>query len=62
MGDPGIIFGRCGQRSASIRAKVKTSIKRDDRYIPVDTDLSSLSYPTLLHIGAETVRAAGFSH
>ena len=59
-GDPGIIFGRCGQRSASTRAQIKSSVARDDRYIPIDTDLSALTYPRLLHIGAETVRADAF--
>ena len=59
-GDPGIIFGRCGQRSASTRARIKSSVTRDDRFIPIDTDLSALTYPRLLHIGAETVRADAF--
>ena len=59
-GDPGIIFGRCGQRSATTRARIKSSVARDGRYIPIDTDLSALTYPRLLHIGAETVRANAF--
>ena len=58
LGDPGVIFGRCGARSASTRAQLTSSSNRADLTISVDTDLSSLSYPRLLHLGAETVRAS----
>ena len=58
LGDPGIIFGRCGARSASIRTQLVNSSNRRDLTINTDQDLSGLSYPRLLHIGAETVRAS----
>ena len=54
-GDPGVVFGRCGQRSASTRAQLTTSLTRSALSIAVDRDISSLSYPRLLHVGAETV-------
>jgi hypothetical protein len=57
LGDPGVVFGRCGARSASTRAQLTNSSNRADTTISVDSDLSSLSYPRLMHIGAETVRA-----
>ena len=56
-GAPGIIFGRCGQRSASTRAQLTASMSRAASSVQVNKDLSSLSYPRLLHIGAETVKA-----
>ena len=56
-GDPGIIFGRCGQRSASTRAQLTASMSRAASTVQINQDLSSLSYPRLLHIGAETVKA-----
>lgn len=58
VGDPGIIFGRCGARSADTRSQISASVARDDTSISTASDLSSLSYPRLLHIGAETVRAS----
>ena len=57
LGDPGIIFGRCGQRSASTRAQLTTSLTRSASVIQVNQDLTSLSYPRLFHVGSETVRA-----
>ena len=57
-GDPGIIFGRCGIRSASTKAQLTESINRSDAIIKIDRDLTSLSYPRLFHVGAETVRAS----
>ena len=59
--DPGVIFGRCGARSSGIsKAQVSTYIPRDfsTLAITIDQDFSSLSYPRLFHIGAETVRAS----
>lgn len=61
LGDPGVVFGRCGARSASTRAQLTNSSNRADLTISVDTNLSSLAYPRLLHLGAETVRASGAS-
>ena len=57
-GDPGVIFGRCGIRSASTKAQLTESINRSDAVIKIDTDLTSLTYPKLFHVGAETVRAS----
>lgn len=56
-GDPGVIFGRCGQRSASTRAQLTASLNRTQSLIQINQDLTGLSYPRLLHIGAETVKA-----
>ena len=56
--DPGVVFGRCGSRSATTKAKITTNITRTDSTIRVDTPLTSLTYPRLLHIGAETIRAS----
>ena len=56
-GDPGVIFGRCGARSAGTRAKLTASVDRVNTSISVDTDLTGLSYPRLLHLGAETLAA-----
>lgn len=55
--DPGVVFGRCGLRSAPTKAQVTRNVTRTDSTIRVDTPLTSLSYPRLLHIGAETIRA-----
>lgn len=60
-GDPGIIFGRCGARSASTRSQISASVARDDILIETAGDLSGLTYPRLLHIGSETVRAGAAS-
>ena len=57
LGDAGIVFGRCGQRSASTKTQLTASLTRAVSVIQVDSDLTSLSYPRLFHIGAETVRA-----
>ena len=57
LGDPGIVFGRCGQRSASTRAQLTTTLTRSASVIQVNQDLTSLSYPRLFHVGSETVRA-----
>jgi hypothetical protein len=56
--DPGIIFGRCGARSITTKAKITANVDRDDSFIRVDTDLRTLSFPRLMHIGAETVRVS----
>ena len=57
-GDPGIIFGRCGARSASLLSQVSSTVEREATTISVVKDMTSLSYPRLLHIGAETVRVS----
>jgi hypothetical protein len=56
-GDAGIVFGRCGARSSGLRAQITETVERDSTLIKVASDLSTLSYPRLLHIGGETVRA-----
>lgn len=61
VGDPGIIFGRCGARSASTRSQISASVARDANTISTASDLSGLSYPRLLHIGSETIRAGAAS-
>jgi hypothetical protein len=57
-GDPGIIFGRCGARSASTKAQLSQSLNRTGSIARTSSSLTSLSYPRLLHIGAETIRAS----
>ena len=61
VGDPGIVFGRCGARSASTRSQISASVARDDNTISTASNLSGLSYPRLLHIGSETIRAGAAS-
>jgi len=60
-GEPGIIFGRCGARSSGLKAQITQTVERDAAYIRVNASLTSLSYPRLLHIGGETVRASNAS-
>mgnify|MGYP003131975044 CR=1 FL=1 len=57
-GDPGIIFGRCGARSAGTRVQLAASLERDGTLIRTSSSLTSLSYPRLLHVGGETFRAS----
>lgn len=57
-GDPGLIFGRCGARSDSLRSQIDDTVSRSATSIGVVKDLTSLSYPRLLHIGGETVRVS----
>ena len=54
--DAGVVFGRCGARSVSTKAKITSNVDREQQNINVDTNLSALSFPRLMHIGAETVR------
>ena len=56
LDDPGIVFGRCGARSVTTKAKITANADRTDASFRVDTNLTSLSYPRLMHIGAETIR------
>ena len=60
---PHVIFERCGLRSNVVKAKLQENYNHDDPdsfFLNVDSDLSSLSYPRLMHIGAETVKAVAF--
>ncbi|MAO25314.1 MAG: hypothetical protein CMJ25_31620, partial [Phycisphaerae bacterium] len=56
LSDAGVVFGRCGARSVSTKALITSNVDREQQNINVNTDLTSLSYPRLMHIGAETVR------
>ena len=58
LGDPGVIFGRCGARSAGTRAQLTEDIDRTSGTFKVNKDLTSLTYPRLLHVGSETIRAS----
>ena len=57
-GDAGVIFGRCGARSSGLKAQITATVERDSTFIRVNSSMTSLSYPRLLHIGGETVRAS----
>ena len=57
--DPGVIFGRIGKRSSGVSSanlEENISFGWTARAFAVDTDLSSLSVPRLMHVGAETFR------
>lgn len=56
LSDAGVVFGRCGARSVSTSAQITANVDRADAIIRVGTSLTSLTYPRLLHIGAESVR------
>jgi len=59
VNDPHVIFERCGLRSTITKAKIESDILHETTAsfsLSVDTDLTSLSYPRLMHIGAETVK------
>ena len=58
LNDPGVVFGRCGSRSSSAKAQLSQSLNRSGSIARTASSLSSLSYPRLLHIGAETIRAS----
>ncbi len=58
LSDAGVTFGRCGARSAGTRARITANVKRTDGTISVDTDLTSLSYPRIMHIGGESVKVS----
>ena len=58
LSDPHVIFGRCGPKSTDIsKAQIQTNIYHNETSVTVtvDSDLTSLSFPRLMHIGAETV-------
>jgi len=60
LGDPGIIFGRCGARSASTRTQLTSTANRTSTIFNIDQNLASLSYPRLFHVGSETVRVSNY--
>lgn len=60
--DPHVVFGRCGPRATDVtKAQISTDILHKDatKTITVDQDFTSLSFPRVMHIGAETVRVSG---
>ena len=59
--DPHVIFGRCGPRATDVtKAQISTDILHKDttKTITVDQDFTSLSFPRVMHIGAESVRVS----
>ena len=60
LGDPVIIFGRCGARSASTRTQLTSTANRTSTIFNIDQNLASLSYPRLFHVGSETVRVSNY--
>ncbi len=60
LGDPGVIFGRCGARSASTRTQLTSTANRESTIFNIDQNLSSLTYPRLFHVGSETVRVSNY--
>ena len=59
--DPHVVFGRCGPRATDVsKAQIATEILHKDatKNITIDQDFTSLSYPRVMHIGAETVRVS----
>lgn len=61
--DPGVIFSRVGKRAAVTQTNLEENITFDalPQTINIDQDLSSLSVPRLIHVGAETFRASAFT-
>ncbi len=59
--DPHVIFGRTGPRATDVqKAQIATNIPHESTSITitVDQDFTSLSFPRVMHIGAETVRVS----
>ena len=57
--DPHVVFGRCGQRATDVTsAQLIENLDYDDAggTLYIDSDLSALSTPRLLHLGAESLR------
>ena len=62
--DPGIVFSRVGKRASSVtQVNLEENITFDSlpQTIDIDTNLSSLSVPRLMHVGAETFRVSSFT-
>ena len=57
LNDPHVVLGRCGPRSTDIlTAQITEDLPRDTTMtLDVDQDLTSLTYPRLMHIGAESI-------
>jgi len=59
--NPHVVFERCGLRSSTTKAKITANMLHDDtasHTLNIDTDLTSLSYPRIMHIGAESVKVS----
>lgn len=61
--DPGIIFGRVGKRSEILQTNLEDNITFDSlpQTINTEDDLSSISTPALVHVGAESFRVSSFT-
>ena len=62
--DPAVIFGRCGARAtAPFKAQIITDLDydSDSGTLDIDTEPSALSFPALMHIGAETLKVTGYT-
>ena len=62
--DPGILFSRVGKRATDVtQANIEQNITFDalPQTINLDADLSSLSTPRLMHVGAESFRVSAFT-
>jgi len=57
LNDPHVVLGRCGPRSTDIlTAQITEDLPRNTTMtLDVDQDLTSLTYPRLMHIGAESI-------
>lgn len=62
--DPAVIFGRCGARaSAPFKAQIITDLDydSDSGTLDIDAEPSSLSFPAVMHIGAESIKVTGYT-
>ena len=62
--DPAVIFGRCGARaSAPFRAQIITDLDydSDSGTLDIDAEPSSMSFPAVMHIGAESIKVTGYT-
>ena len=62
--DPAVIFGRCGARAtAPFKAQIITDLDydSDSGTLDIDAEPSALSFPALMHIGAETIKVTGYT-
>lgn len=59
--NPHVIFERCGLRSNIVKAKIESNLLHSTSApcsLTVDTNLSTLTYPRIMHIGAESVKVS----
>lgn len=55
--DPLMTFGRVGSSASTWSAIVTESVDQSDTTIKINEDPSVLTFPALLHVGAETIKA-----